>query len=121
MSDHFQATGSGGVGIMKVMVSNNADRHPARMWAETTADQLVELDPRATDPERIRKAIALRHWIIEVLEPLFGQPSRPHTGRVMALMRQASKGTPWEEAISLLNDEMRLVVERNLNTIYPEI
>ena len=112
------AIGNVAAGSFRVLVTEGQDRHPGSKWAELTVDDLISLDPRATDPERIRTAIAFRHWLVEVLTPLYGQPSRPGTVLVMERILQAAKQTPWEMEMTALAPQIQAIIERNLNTIY---
>ena len=107
-----------GANSFRVLVTNDCNGHPAWKWAECTADQLVALDPAVTDVEKARSAVQFRHWIIEVLEPLFGLASRPSTDRVIELILQASQQTPWDIQVHALSEKMRGIIEVNLNTIY---
>lgn len=106
-------------GQLTVLITNDAEKHPARVWAELTADRLVECGPYLMG-QKAKQALALRCCIVEVLQPLFGQPTRPKIDRVMELIQQAAADTPW--ALSFHHPDLvvaiRQEIERNLNTIY---
>lgn len=113
------ATSQFKAGKFTVLITNDSEGHPARVWAELTADRLVECGPYLMG-QKAKQALTLRHRIVEVLQPLYGQPRRPKIDRVIELIQQASADTPWAqsfhhpELVALIRAE----IERNLNTIY---
>ena len=113
------ATSKFAAGPFTVLITNDDDRHPARIWAALTADRLVECGPYLMG-QKAKQAHDLKNRVVEVLQPLYGQPKRPKIDRVIALIQQAAGDTPWSQSFHHpeLVTLIRLEIERNLNTIY---
>lgn len=113
------ATATHAAGSFALLITNDAEKHAPRAWAELAAKSLVNPDPRLTGG-KAALAMTLKNRIVEVLEPLYGQPSRPATTRCVELIQQATRGTPWEP--SFFHPDMvaaiRATIENNLNSIY---
>lgn len=110
------------VGSFTVLKTDNG-QHSARQWARVTVGQIVQIDAAAT-PERAAQINAMRHHMVEAIEPLFRHPpdalaaiavARDMLAEILAIAR----GTPWEAnfCIQENRDAIQLLLARNLNTV----
>jgi len=106
-------------GHLTVLITNDDEGHPARIWAGLTADRLVGCGPYLMG-QKAKQARDLKNRIAEVLQPLYGQPRRPKIDRAIELIQQAAGDTPWAQSFHhpQLVALIRMEIERNLNTIY---
>lgn len=109
------------LGTVRVLVTHEARAHPAALWAATTADHLVSVDP-LMPAIRMAKAVDLRARIERHLTAVFecagGADAAALTEQAWVRIVDEATGTPW--ALSFQHPAiarmMKSVVERNLRT-----
>lgn len=98
-----------------VIMKTDHGEHTARQWARVTVGQIVQVDDAAT-PERRAQIVAMKHDMVEALEPFFRTPSPVQAPLAFDTLLGAVKDTLWAVYFNEPNvrAQIFMCLERNL-------
>ncbi len=92
------------------ILKTDGGTHSARQWARVVVGRIVQVQDEAT-PERAKQINAMRHLMVEALEPYFGEALAHRfysVGDAFLDVVEPARGTPWEQ--NFAHSEIRAAI-----------